>query len=620
MENHKEIMKSYITRSLLFLSSLGLPACIHAADMPESSVGTPVGAVSVGNSGAAVYNLKIDVPDGGSLTPQIGLSYNSQSGGYGLAGYGFNITGLSAITRGGHDLFHDGSQAGVTYTANDNLFLDGKRLILQSGTSCQEGAAYTVEGDPFTKIVVHGNYSNSTTTTWFEVTTNTGMTYQYGNSPSSKITYKNKSGYSRIASWYVNKATDKYSNYITYDYSIGNFFIRPVGITYGTNSAKNRGIVNKVNFFYQNLGNNARPFAVEDQQGLIDMCLSSITTTCNNSIYRTYTFSYNNSDQSTGKWTRLVTVEEANRKGDKYPPVKFTWQYLPFSSIYSSQLAVSTKDGSSFVEETDKQFLSADLNGDGISDIIRVSPVKVTTAVWAGGFINNAGNSWLDGHSFGKGLLAGLGSGGLGILEGGIVGGLIGGLDALDKGTNFWTGKTSLDLSKGYAASGNFKIGETTVTGKYVGTYEGQNVFESSMLGSYKTGKYSGVTIPERGIIVGEGVFTYRAKEGMAMMQHEFGHILEYRIIGPQAYWSVIAPESFCSASLSSCDAHHKYWTETWANYLSKKHFGVNWLGKFFPRDYPVQNISPVNQMKIDLSTYTHTHYDPNGLPIYYYY
>ena len=242
------------------------------------------------------------------------------------------------------------------------------------------------------------------------------------------------------------------------------------------------------------------------------------------------------------------------------------------------------------------------------------------SAGFAGGFINNAGNSWLDGHSFGKGLLAGLGSGGLGILEGGIVGGLIGGLDALDKGTNFWTGKTSLDLSKGYAASGNFKIGETTVTGKYVGTYEGQNVFESSMLGSYKTGKYSGVTIPERGIIVGEGVFTYRAKEGMAMMQHEFGHILEYRIIGPQAYWSVIAPESFCSASLSSCDAHHKYWTETWANYLSKKHFGVNWLGKFFPRDYPVQNISPVNQMKIDLSTYTHTHYDPNGLPIYYYY
>ena len=379
-------MKSYITRSLLFLSLLGLPACIHAADMPESSVGTPVGAVSVGNSGAAVYNLKIDVPDGGSLTPQIGLSYNSQSGGYGLAGYGFNITGLSAITRGGHDLFHDGSQTGVTYTASDNLFLDGKRLILQSGTSCQEGAAYTVEGDPFTKIVVHGNYSNSTTTTWFEVTTNTGMTYQYGNSPSSKITYKNKSGYSRIASWYVNKATDKYSNYITYEYSVSNLSIRPAAITYGTNSAKSRGIVNRVSFAYQSLGGNARPFTIEDQQGKTDMCLSSVTTTSNNSVYRKYTFTYNdNSDQSNGKWTRLITVEESNGQGEQFPPVRFTWQYLPSPAVHSSRLDVPTKDGNSFVEETSRQFLSADLNGDGVSDIIRVSPVKVQTAILPGG-------------------------------------------------------------------------------------------------------------------------------------------------------------------------------------------------------------------------------------------
>ena len=379
-------MKSYFTRSLLFLSSLGLPACIHAADIPESSVGTPVGAVFVGNSGAAVYNLKIDVPDGGSLTPQIGLSYNSQSGGYGLAGYGFNITGLSAITRGGHDLFHDGSQAGVTYTASDNLFLDGKRLILQSGTPGQEGAAYTVEGDPFTKVVVHGNYSNSTTTTWFEVTTNTGMTYQYGNSPSSKIAYKNKSGYSRIASWYVNKATDKYSNYITYEYSVSNLSIRPAAITYGTNSAKSRGIVNRVSFAYQSLGGNARPFAIEDQQGKTDMCLSSVTATSNNSVYRKYTFAYNdNSDQSNCKWTRLVTVEESNGQGEKLSPVRFTWQYLPSPAVHSSRLDVPTKDVNSFVEETSRQFLSADLNGDGVSDIIRVSPVKVQTAILPGG-------------------------------------------------------------------------------------------------------------------------------------------------------------------------------------------------------------------------------------------
>ena len=169
---------------------------------PETDchVGTPDGVLSVASSGAAVYSMMFDVPNGGTLTPQVGLSYNSQSGGYGLAGYGFGITGLSAITRGGRDLFHDGRLAGVTYTVSDNLFIDGKRLILQSGTSGQNGAVYTVEGAPFTKVTVHGSYDDSAVETWFEVTTGNGMTYQYGNSPDSKIAYKNRSGHSRIAS------------------------------------------------------------------------------------------------------------------------------------------------------------------------------------------------------------------------------------------------------------------------------------------------------------------------------------------------------------------------------------------------------------------------------------
>lgn len=361
------------------------PAPILDPD-PSCSVGTLGGSFSVGRSGAATYNLQFEVPHGGSLTPQIGLSYNSQLNGYGLAGYGFSITGISAITRGGYDLFHDGWQGGVTYTAVDNLLLDGKRLILQSGTSGQDGATYTVEGDPFTKVVVHGNYGTSEATTWFEVTTNTGMTYQYGNSASSKVTYRNKSGRARIASWYVNKATDKYANYITYEYAISNLSIRPITITYGTNSTKSRGIVNRVNFIYRGLGENARPFTIEDQQGMTDMCLSAITTTCNNTIYRKYTFSYaDNSDYTNKKWTRLVRIEEQNGEGKKLSPVHLVWESLPYFNVQSTQLDVPTKDGSSIVEETSKMFLSADLNGDGVSDIIRIAPVKVTTAVWPGG-------------------------------------------------------------------------------------------------------------------------------------------------------------------------------------------------------------------------------------------
>lgn len=230
------------------------------------------------------------------------------------------------------------------------------------------------------------------------------------------------------------------------------------------------------------------------------------------------------------------------------------------------------------------------------------------SAGFAGGFISGAGNSWVGGSSFGKGLLAGLGSGGLGTLEGGIAGGLIGGLDALDKGTSFWTGNTSIEITGAYACpncnSSGFNLNEKTVTGKYVGEFEGVNVFETKNLGSLVTPEsdgyyhYRAVTVPERGIIAGEGVFTSGLRAGQAMMQHEFGHILQYRMFGPAAYWHVIAPESFANATFFP-SSHHKYWTETWANYLAKGHFRGLWIGGV---DYPIKNISTFNWWKMKLA------------------
>ncbi|MFW5525805.1 MAG: FG-GAP-like repeat-containing protein, partial [Prevotella sp.] len=342
-----------------------------------------------------MYNLDFEVPYGGSLTPKIGLSYNSQSSGYGIAGYGFNITGISVITRARHDLFHDGWLQGVTYSANDNLLLDGKRMILQSGRPGQNGAVYALEGDPFTKIVLQGNYSDNEASAWFEVTTNTGMTYQYGKDGNSQIAYKNRKKQARIAAWFISKATDKYSNSITYEYAKNGLYVMPSAIIYGKNSAKDLKIVNKISFTYKSLKENARPFTIEDQQGKTNTCLSSITTTSKDSVYRKYTFNYDEeSDQSLGKWSRLVSIVESNGRGEKLPPLRFSWQQLPSPCVYSSQLEVPTKDTSGLIEETSKHFFSADLNGDGVSDLIRVSTAKEFTAIWSGG------SSWNDRSKF----------------------------------------------------------------------------------------------------------------------------------------------------------------------------------------------------------------------------
>lgn len=340
-------------------------------------VGNPAGELTVNGTGAAQYQLAIDCPNGGGLNPQISLVYNSQSTGYGLAGYGFTVSGVSSITRGGKSLFHDNSISGVTYTANDNLFLDGKRLILQSGSSCQEGAEYCLEGDPYTKVVAHGVYNDNTANTWFEVKTADGKTYQYGNSQTSAINYVNKSGKPRIASWYINRVEDVYGNYMTYDYLVSELYAYLHSITYGLNSQKSRGITNKVLFSYLWMGNNSSFFNIEDQKGRISKCISSITTSCNDTIWRKYQLLYDStSDQSTCKYTRLTSIREETGTGMCHAPIQLEWHHLPSATVENNPIDVETKD-SPMVKESNKSFFAVDVNGDGVSDIIRLSYEKV---------------------------------------------------------------------------------------------------------------------------------------------------------------------------------------------------------------------------------------------------
>lgn len=348
------------------------------------AVGSPAGELTVNGTGAAQYQLPIDCPNGGGLNPQIALVYNSQSSGYGMAGYGFTISGISSITRGRKTLFHNNEVKGMTYTADDNLFLDGKRLILMSGSSCQEGAEYCLEGDPYTKVIAHGIYNDNTASTWFEVKTADGKTYQYGNSSSAHIIYRTRDEIPRIFSWYVNRVEDVYGNYMTYDYDWSDLYAYLRTVTYGMNKNKSRGIINKIVFEYQRLGTNSTEFTVEDQRGKIDKCISSITTSCNDSVYRKYILTYDGtSDQSTCKYTRLTRIEEQNSAGEKLPPIDFSWNYLPDKSVNSYPTYVGTTIANSFIKEDAKSFFMIDMNGDGLGDIVRITSTT-----------ENTGNGW----------------------------------------------------------------------------------------------------------------------------------------------------------------------------------------------------------------------------------
>lgn len=80
-------------------------------------------------SGARTYSIPITVAPSIDLAPQIALYYNSQSG-QGLFGFGWNISGLSAITIANMTEYYNGSPRPANYKDTDAVYsLDGIQLV-----------------------------------------------------------------------------------------------------------------------------------------------------------------------------------------------------------------------------------------------------------------------------------------------------------------------------------------------------------------------------------------------------------------------------------------------------------------------------------------------------------
>ncbi|GEM_PF-4873043 len=122
----------------------------------SSGIGETLGELSVSLTGGAIYNVPIAVPLGiNGVEPKIALTYNSQSGN-GLAGYGWDISGVSVISRIPSTKFHDNYINAVDFDNLDRFALDGQRLVLKSGTYGANGAQYETENYSNLKIVSYG--------------------------------------------------------------------------------------------------------------------------------------------------------------------------------------------------------------------------------------------------------------------------------------------------------------------------------------------------------------------------------------------------------------------------------------------------------------------------------
>jgi hypothetical protein len=139
-----------------FVLLLGLLFSFPALAQTTAAGSTP-GSFRVTESGAAEYRIALRVPPGiAGLEPKLALTYNSQAGN-GLLGMGWNLEGLSAITRCPRTMAQDGVRGGVSYDANDRFCLDGQRLVaIPPGAYGADGTEYRTERESFTKVVSYG--------------------------------------------------------------------------------------------------------------------------------------------------------------------------------------------------------------------------------------------------------------------------------------------------------------------------------------------------------------------------------------------------------------------------------------------------------------------------------
>ncbi|MEM9687740.1 MAG: SpvB/TcaC N-terminal domain-containing protein, partial [Bacteroidota bacterium] len=132
-------------------------ATTGASTGSSQEVGLTEGQLSVSPTGGASYTVPIALPPGvNGVVPSVGLTYNSQSGN-GLAGYGWNLSGLSAISRVPSTRFHDGQVDAVDFDEFDRFALDGQRLLLKSGSYGSHGAIYQTERYSNLKITSYGS-------------------------------------------------------------------------------------------------------------------------------------------------------------------------------------------------------------------------------------------------------------------------------------------------------------------------------------------------------------------------------------------------------------------------------------------------------------------------------
>ncbi|MES2778348.1 MAG: FG-GAP-like repeat-containing protein [Bacteroidota bacterium] len=331
---------------------------------PVLNKALPVGAIggshSISPSGAVSYEIPIPLPPGThNMAPSISLVYNSQSGN-GIAGYGWDISGLSSINRQGKTNYYDHKNKSypITWTYNDRFALDGKRLLLKESDNDNYGLTQTVyvtESDPFTVITAMGSFGQAPS--WFKVVNKDGLEMEYGNTAdNTNAKFLTEDGNS-VISWRINKIKDVNGNYILFKYINNDRDSRIDEILYTGNTSAGLAPYNKIKFYYDFREDNSSRYGLATEIKSKYILRKIAITGENGALFKEFELKQGYDDQ----YTYLNEIIEYGTGRGRLNSTYF--RYGDNANLFeTSQTNILANN-----DYTD--FFTGDFNGDGLSDI-----------------------------------------------------------------------------------------------------------------------------------------------------------------------------------------------------------------------------------------------------------
>lgn len=308
------------------------------------------GNIEVNGVGQLQFTLPIALPPGvKSVAPQVNLVYTSGSGN-GIAGYGWNLSGITSIARVGKNIDKDGKAEGISLTYNDYYSFNGQRLILKSGEYGKDGSEYVTEKFSNVKIKARGNLSGKAWKgpEYWEITFEDGSQAWYGNAAESRTPIE----------YNITKWKDAQDNYIVYRYIQSENVSVISSIEWGGNEALGKPHFNRMTFQYAERDLKESSF-VTGEKFIQSNILISVQVDTGGKQFKKYIINYHNGENGT-KYQFVNNITEYNSNNEPSNPVTFEYQKSQNSGWSRSSFS-----------DKDYKKLVGDFDGDGKLDLLK---------------------------------------------------------------------------------------------------------------------------------------------------------------------------------------------------------------------------------------------------------